>query len=75
MARGSAAGLTSGAILEKLSAIQMIDVHLPTTDGRQIVLSRYTQPEKDQALLLAQLGMTLPAQPPPRIGSFGKTVS
>jgi len=73
LARGRAAGLTSQAILEKLSAMQMIDVHLPTTDGRQIILSRYTQPEKDQALLLAQLGLTLPAQPPPKIGPFGKT--
>ncbi len=72
LARGSAAGLTSRAILEKISAIQMIDVHLPTTDGRHIVLSRYTQPEKDLALLLAQLRLTLPAQPPPKISSSGK---
>jgi len=75
LARGSAAGLTSRAILEKLSALQMIDVHLPTTDGRRIVLSRYTQPEKDQALLLAQLGLTLPAQPPPKIWASGKVVA
>jgi len=75
LARGSAAGLTSRAILEKLSALQMIDVHLPTTDGRRIVLSRYTQPENDQALLLAQLGLTLPAQPPPNIWSPGKVVA
>ena len=74
LARGSAAGLTSRAILEKLSALQMIDVHLPTTDGQRIVLSRYTQPEPDQALLLAQLGLTLPAQPPPKIWSSGKVV-
>ena len=74
LARGSAAGLTSHAILKKLSTIQMIDVHLPTTDGRQIVLSRHTQPEKDQALLLARLGLTLPAQPPPKILPSGKVV-
>ena len=54
LARGRAAGLTSDAILKKLSTIQMIDVHLPTTDGRHIVMSRYTQPEKDVSLLLAQ---------------------
>ncbi|MFW6255967.1 MAG: IS1634 family transposase [Candidatus Sumerlaeota bacterium] len=72
LARGASAGLTSRAILEKMSAIQMIDVHLPTTDNRHIVLSRYTQPEKDQALLLAQLGLTLPEQPPPRIYASGK---
>ncbi|KKO18377.1 MAG: hypothetical protein BROFUL_02927, partial [Candidatus Brocadia fulgida] len=42
LARGRAGGLTSEAILEKLSGIQMIDVHLPTTDDRHIVMSRYT---------------------------------
>jgi transposase len=67
LARGTAAGLTSAAILEKLAAIQMIDVHLPTTDGRLIVLSRYTQPQQDAALVLARLNLTLPKQPPPRI--------
>jgi hypothetical protein len=75
LARGSAPGLTSGAILEKLRAMQMIDVHLPTTDGRRIILSRYTHPEKDQALLLARLGLTLPAQPPPKIWSPGNMVA
>ena len=65
LARGRAGGLTSGAILEKMSALQMIDVHLPTTDGRHIILSRYTQPEKDVALLLTQLDLTLPKQPAP----------
>ncbi len=75
LARTSADGLATRAILEKLSAMQIIDVHLPTTDGRQIILSRYTQPEKDQALLLAQLGLTLPTQPPPKIGSLRKTLA
>jgi hypothetical protein len=67
LARGEAAGLTSAAILQKLAALQMLDVHLPTDDGRHIVLSRYTQPELDLALLLARLGLNLPQQPPPRI--------
>jgi transposase len=71
LARGRAGGLTSAAILEKISAIQMIDVHLPTTDGRHIVMSRHTQPEKDVSLLLAQLGLTLPRQPPPRVYASG----
>ncbi|NOG40009.1 IS1634 family transposase [Candidatus Brocadia sinica] len=71
LARGRAAGLTSEAILEKLSSIQMIDVHLPTTDGRHIVMSRYTQPEKDVVLLLAQLGLTLPEQPLSKIYASG----
>ena len=45
----------------------MVDVHLPTTDGRTLVLSRYTEPEPDQQLLLDRLHLQLPAQPPPRI--------
>ena len=71
LARGVAGGLSSAALLEKFAAIQMIDVHLPTTDGRRIVLSRYTQPEKDVALLLAQLKLTLPEQPRPRVLADG----
>jgi hypothetical protein len=47
--------------------MQMIDVHLPTTDGRTIILSRYTQPEADLQLLLKQLKLELPEQPPPKI--------
>jgi hypothetical protein len=47
--------------------MQMIDVHLPTTDGRSIILSRYTQPEADLQLLLKQLKLQLPEQPPPKI--------
>jgi transposase len=65
--RDLAPGLTSRAVFEKLQAIQMVDVHLPTTDGREVVLSRYTQPEPDAALLLQQLHLTLPTQPPPRL--------
>ena len=62
-----APGLTPRAVLEKLAAIQMIDVELPTTDDRVVVLSRYTEPEKDLSLLLRQLQIRLPAQPPPKI--------
>ena len=53
----------------------MVDVHLPTTDGRQLLLSRYTQPEKDQQLLLSQLKLHLPPQPPPKIASDLKPLS
>ena len=60
-------GLTPRAALEKFAALQMIDVHLPTTDGRTLILSRYTEPERDQLLLLQQLHLQLPEQPPPRI--------
>jgi len=67
--RSLAPGLTPRAMLEKVAAIQMVDVHLPTTDGRIVLLSRYTEPERDQALLLQRLKMDLPAQPPPRIAA------
>jgi len=66
-AHQTAPGLTPRAILEKFAAQQMVDVHLPTTDGRRLILSRYTQPEQDQRLLLHQLKLTLPKQPSPRL--------
>jgi len=66
-AKAKAPGLTPRAILEKFKAMQMIDVHLPTTDGRNLILPRYTQPEKDLQLLLLQLNLILPEQPPPRL--------
>lgn len=66
-ARSLAPGLTPRAILEKFAAMQMVDVQLPTSDGRELVLSRYTQPEKDQQLLLQQLKLTLPEQLPPKL--------
>ena len=62
-----APGLTPTAVLETLAAIHMIDVWIPTVDGRWLVLPRYTRPEKDVSLLLQQLDLHLPAQPPPRI--------
>ena len=65
--RALAPGLTPRAVVEKLSTMQMVDVHLPTTDQRTIVLARYTQPDKDQQLLLQRLKLKLPPQPPPRI--------
>lgn len=64
-----APGLTPRAVLEKFRAIQMIDVHLPTTDGRTVILSRYTQPEPEHEVLLQQLHLKLPTQPPPVIRS------
>jgi hypothetical protein len=65
--RALAPGLTPRAVLEKLKAMQMVDVELPTTDGRHIVLPRYTQPNSDQQILLQRLKLALPPQPPPRI--------
>jgi hypothetical protein len=54
-------------VFEKFAAVQMLDVHLATTDGREIVLTLYTQPEKDLLLLLEELKMTLTEQSPPKI--------
>jgi transposase len=67
-----APGLTPRSLLEKFAAIQMLDVHFPTSDGRELVFSRYTQPEKDHQILLAQLGWELPPQSPPRITQKGQ---
>jgi len=65
--RALAPGLTPVAVLEKFAAMQMVDVHVPTTDGRHLVLSRYTQPDQDQKLLLQEMKLALPEQPPPKI--------
>jgi transposase len=62
-----APGLTPTAVLEKLGTIQMIDVWIPTRDGRWLILPRHTQPAKDLQLLLEQIRLNLPSQPPPRI--------
>ncbi|MDE0175799.1 MAG: transposase [Defluviicoccus sp.] len=69
LARPQASGLTPRAIIEAFATIQMVDVHLPTTDGRHLVLPRHTRPNKEHELLLHQLGMTLPQQPAPRIAA------
>ncbi|MCU7813686.1 MAG: hypothetical protein KZQ81_00435 [Candidatus Thiodiazotropha sp. (ex Rostrolucina anterorostrata)] len=56
-------------MLEKFSALQMVDIHLPSIDGCYLILPRYTQPNKDQEILLSQLKLSLPGQPPPKIYS------
>jgi transposase len=65
--RAHAPGLTPRELLSKFESMQMIDVHLPTTDGRELLMSRYTQPDRDQKLLLEHLKLELPPQPPPKI--------
>ena len=70
--RDLAPGLTPRAVLEKFSAMQMIDVYLPTSDGRTIILSRYTQPESELKLLLNLLKLQLPDQSPPKITAAGR---
>ena len=64
-----AQGLTSRSDQAKFAAMQMIDVHMPTTDGRKRSLTRYTQPEPELTLSLERLQRTLSAQPPPKITS------
>jgi hypothetical protein len=68
-----ASGLTPRAVLEQLAAIQILDVSFPTTDGRNLVMPRYTEPELDQTILLHQLNLTLPKQPAPRISALSPT--
>jgi len=69
--RDLAPGLTPRSVLDKFRSVQMIDVHLPTTDNREVTLSRYTQPEKELQLLLNRLKLQLPEQPPPKITAAG----
>jgi hypothetical protein len=64
-------GLTPRQVLDQFAAIQMLEVHFPTTAGRAWVFRRYTQPESDQQLLLDPLGWELPTQPPPSITAKG----
>ena len=62
-----AKGLTPRDVIDKFKTIQMVDVHVPTADGRELVLSRYTQPEPEHRVLLDLLRLKLPEQPPPKI--------
>jgi transposase len=64
-----APGLTPRSAIEKFAAVQMIDLHVPTTDGRELLLTRYTEPEPELALLLDKLKFVLPAQPEPTISA------
>ena len=60
-------GITPAEVIAKFKTMQMVDVHVPTTDGRELVLSRYTQPEPEHRMLLDLLKLRLPEQPPPKI--------
>jgi hypothetical protein len=62
-----APGLTVRSVLEKFASIQLVDVHLPTTDGRELRLPRYTEPNKEQLLLLSRLSLKFPPQPRPEL--------
>src|SRR6202007_509756 len=62
-----APGLTPRSVLEKFAAMQMIDAHLPTTCGRDLLLTRYTAPGPELKLLRDKLKLDLPSQPPLKI--------
>lgn len=65
--RSLAGGLTPREVIAKFKTMQMVDVHIPTTDGRELIMSRYTQPEAEHRMLLQLMRLSLPEQPPPRI--------
>ena len=65
--RPLAGGITPREVIAKFKTMQMVDVCLPTTDGRELVLPRYTQPEPEHRVLLQRLQLRLPEQPPPKI--------
>lgn len=67
--RGLAGGLMPRVVFEKLAKVQLLDVRVPTTDGRQLLLVRRTEADADVQLLLARLNLRLPPQAPPRIAS------
>ncbi|MEE9294481.1 MAG: hypothetical protein V3W34_05905, partial [Phycisphaerae bacterium] len=67
--KSAAPGWTPREVLKSLSAIQLVGVHIPTTDGRELVMPRYTEPETEQEMILDKLNLKLPKQPPPRIRS------
>ena len=69
IAREQAPGLTPRQIIDKFRAVKMVDVVMPTTDWRIVTLPRYVEPKQDLVILLDRLGLTLPAQPPPKISS------
>jgi transposase len=62
-----APGLTPRSAIEKFAAVQMIDLHVPTTDDRELLLTRYTEPEPELSLLLDKLKLALPDQTLPKI--------
>ena len=67
LARPQAPGLTPRAILEKFATLQMVDIHVPTADGRHLMLARHTQPNREHELHLRQLHVKLPKQPAPKL--------
>jgi hypothetical protein len=52
--------MTPEVILRELGNIQLGDIHLETTDGQQLVLSRVARPNAEQARILAALKLAVP---------------
>jgi hypothetical protein len=67
--RALASGLTARGALEEFATVQMIDIHLPTTDGRELLLTRHTQPEPELQILIRQLKLHWPPQLPLKIAT------
>ena len=65
--RNNASGLTSQAVLETLSRIKLLNVSIPTQDGRTLRMQRYTEPEPEHELIFEKLQLTLPPQSPPKV--------
>ena len=61
-----------GAKSDGRARTRQLDVHFPTTDNRTLILSRYTELNADRKLLVRQLNLDLPPQPPPRITANGQ---
>jgi len=59
--------LTPWQLLDQFGRIVQVEVWFKLRTGGAICLPRITQPEPAQAILLHQLGWSLPEQPPPKI--------
>ena len=55
------------SFLEKFAAIQMVDVQIPTSDGRTLLLPRYTHPEAEPD---EEAGSVLVVPPPEDLGAW-----
>ena len=73
--RAVAGGLMPRVVFEKLATMQLLDVVVPTTAGRELLLVRRTEPSRDVTLLLERLGRRLPEQPPPRLRTIGNVIA
>ena len=60
MCKAAGLGDEPRKVLDEISAIQTVDVILPTRCGRQIRKRCVAKPTEHQAILLQKLGMNLP---------------